>query len=79
MNTVYVMHMRVLNGSSALQRFESSNAVEIHNRRMFDFYPGLAQLWFSTIVGFAYCETLESAVTIPETLLSKIGGHLGMQ
>ena len=28
-----------LNGSSALQRFEHSNEIEIHNRIMFDLYP----------------------------------------
>ena len=30
-----------LNGSTALQRFERSNPVEMHNGIMFDFYPGL--------------------------------------
>ena len=30
-----------LDGSSALQRFERSNAIEIRNGIMFDFYPGL--------------------------------------
>ena len=30
-----------LNGISALQRFEHSNAIEIRNGIMFDFYPGL--------------------------------------
>ena len=30
-----------LNGSSALERFERSNAIKIHNGIMFDFYPGL--------------------------------------
>ena len=34
----------VLNGSSALQWFECSNAIEIHNRIMFDFYPGLPHI-----------------------------------
>ena len=29
------------NGSSVLERFEHSNAIEIHNRIMFDFYTGL--------------------------------------
>ena len=29
------------NGSTALQRFERSNMVDIRNRIMFDFYPGL--------------------------------------
>ena len=31
-----------LNGNAALERFECSNAVEIHNGIMFDFYPGLS-------------------------------------
>ena len=30
-----------LNGSSVLQHFERSNAIEIHNGIMFDFHPGL--------------------------------------
>ena len=33
-----------LNGSSALQRFERSNVIEIHNGIMFDFYPGLPHM-----------------------------------
>ena len=33
-----------LNGSVALQRFEHSNAVEIRNGIMFDFYPGLPHM-----------------------------------
>ena len=33
-----------LNGSTALQRFEHSNAVEIRNGIMFDFYPGLPHM-----------------------------------
>jgi len=33
-----------LNGSSTLERFERSNAGEIRNRIMFDFYPGLPQM-----------------------------------
>ena len=37
-----------LNGSSALQRFEHSNAIEIRNGIMFDFYPGLPHLMRST-------------------------------
>ena len=31
-----------LNGSSALERFERSNAIEIGNGIMFDFLPGTA-------------------------------------
>ena len=33
-----------LNGSSTLERFEHSNASEIRNGIMFDFYPGLPQM-----------------------------------
>ena len=32
------------NGSSALQHFERCNALEIRNRIMFDFYPGLPHI-----------------------------------
>ena len=35
----------ILNGSFALERFERGNAIEIHNGMMFDFYPGLPQMW----------------------------------
>ena len=34
------------NGSSALQRFERGNALEIRNGIMFDFYPGLPHIQF---------------------------------
>ena len=40
-----------LNGSSGLERFECSNAIEIRNRIMFDFYPGLPH---AGSVGFIY-------------------------
>ena len=33
-----------LNGSTALQRFEHGNAIEMRNGIMFDFYLGLPQL-----------------------------------
>ena len=33
----------VLNGSFALEHFERDNVIEIRNRIMFDFYPGLPQ------------------------------------
>ena len=33
-----------LNGRSALQHFERSNAIEIYNGIMFDFYPGLPHM-----------------------------------
>ena len=52
MNTYHVYTARMnlaLHASSALERFEHSNAIEIHNRIMFDFYPGLPhvciQMW----------------------------------
>ena len=44
MNTfhIYTAHMRpALSGSSALERFERSNVIEIRNGIMIDFYPGL--------------------------------------
>ena len=54
-----------LNGSSALEHFEHSNASEIRNGIMFDFYPGLPHLtiillcWFRLTVlpssGFRAC------------------------
>ena len=43
---VYTVRMSpALNGSSALQCFERSNAIEIHNRIMFDFYPALPHMY----------------------------------
>jgi len=33
-----------LNGSSVLERFKRSSAIEIHNRIMFNFYPGLPHI-----------------------------------
>ena len=42
---IYVLCMSpTLNGSSVLQRFECGNVVEIRNRIMFDFYPGLPHI-----------------------------------
>ena len=44
MNT-YTVHMTpTLNESSALERFERSNAIAVWNRIMFDFYPGLPHI-----------------------------------
>ena len=46
---VYTAHMSpALNGSSALQHFERSNAIEIRNGIMFDFYPGLPHIAISS-------------------------------
>ena len=36
------MNLTALNGSSVLECFERSNATEIRNGKMFDFYPGLS-------------------------------------
>ena len=38
-----------LNRSSALQHFERSNAIEIRNRIMFDFYPGLPHMYIYNV------------------------------
>ena len=46
-NTYHVYTARMsfaLNGSSALERFEHGNVIEIRNRIMFDFYPGLPHI-----------------------------------
>ena len=46
-NTYHVYTARLnpaLNGSSTQERFERSNAIEIHNGIMFDFYPGLPHI-----------------------------------
>ena len=44
---VYVAHMSpTLNRSSVLQHFDRSNAVEIRNGTMVDFYPGLLHMCF---------------------------------
>ena len=37
-----------LNGSSALEHFKHSNAIEIRNRILFDFYPGLPHMAYKT-------------------------------
>ena len=34
-----------LNGSSTLERFKCSTAIEIHNGIMFNFYPGLPHMY----------------------------------
>ena len=43
-----------LNGSSALQRFERSNAIEIRNGIMFDFYLGLPHMYSLITPRFTY-------------------------
>ena len=45
---VYSAHMSpALNGSSTLEHFKRSNASEIRNGIMFDFYPGLPHVWIN--------------------------------
>ena len=51
MNTWHVYTARMsptLNGSSALQPFKHGNAIEMRNRIMFDFYPGLEHIYVYT-------------------------------
>ena len=42
------------NGSTALQRFERGNALEIRNGIMFDFYPGLPHMHFAKPADFKF-------------------------
>ena len=63
MDTYHVNTVRMslaLNGSSALERFDHGNAIEICNRIMFDFYMylGLSYVytWERTILG-SMCST----------------------
>ena len=39
-----------LNGSSAIRRFEGSNAIEIHDGITFDFYTGLPHIYENSTV-----------------------------
>ena len=53
-----------LNGSSALEHYERGNVIEICNGIMFNFYPGLPQLYsvdqdlYSHHYGLVYIQTL---------------------
>ena len=47
----------ILSGSSALQRFEFGNTVEIRNRIMFDFYLGLPHYVFIIYIYIYICST----------------------
>ena len=38
------------NGNSALERFERSYAIEIRNRILFDFYPGLPHIIMYNVI-----------------------------
>ena len=42
-----------LNNSSALERFECRNAIEIRNGIMFDFYPGLPHMLYLSLLSQA--------------------------
>ena len=71
MNTWHVYAKRMgptPKGSSALQRFECDNALEIRNGIMFDFYPGLPQLSLHNVFFIWTC-------TITEPLASFTGHH----
>ena len=39
-----------LNGSSAIQRFERNNAIQIRDRITFDFYTGLPHMMYCDLV-----------------------------
>ena len=52
-----------LNGSSALQHFERSNAIEIGNGVMFDFDPGLPQICWDNVVRDSPIFLLKSLVS----------------
>ena len=51
-----------LNGSSAIQRFEGSDAIEIHDGIMFDFYTGLPQYFFLSTWGVMcfFCDAVST-------------------
>ena len=49
---IYKAHMSpALNGSSAIRRFEHSDAIEIRNGIIFDFYTGLSHMAFCVYLG----------------------------
>ena len=43
-----------LNASFALQCFKCSNAIELHNGIMFDFYPGLPHVEIENVACFGF-------------------------
>ena len=64
-NTCHVYTARMnpaLNGSSAQQHFERSNAIEIRNGIMFDFYPGLPHILalMNTLYSSLHTDNLDS-------------------
>ena len=64
-----------LNGSSALQRFERSDAIKIRNRIMFDFYPGLSHMLSVSILTWL---TQLSLLLLNPTLKQNISSFLLM-
>ena len=50
-----------LNQSSALQHFEHGNAIEIHNRIMFNFYPGMPQI--DLVIPYTCTEKIDLALS----------------
>ena len=52
------MYKPALNGSSMLERFKRSNASEIHNGIMFDFYLGLPHIEYINYVTWDYTAEL---------------------
>ena len=70
MNTDHVYTARMnpaLNGSSALERFERGNAIEICNGIMFDFYPGLAHMYVC-ILGVRICSVCLACTSMTSEL-----------
>ena len=59
-----------LNGSTALQHFERGNVVKIRNGIMFDFYPGLPQMYSE----LKSCEQHQSTHAV-YTVLSQASAH----
>ena len=67
-----------LNGSSTLERFERSNASEIRNGIMFDFYPGLPHI---IIIPVGHCQVnnlLETVMKQQLVLMDELNKKLLM-
>ena len=52
---IHASSLRLFNGNTALQCLECNNAVEICNRIMFDFYPGLPHMVYVVLYVFGHC------------------------
>ena len=67
-----------LNGSSALQRFERNNAIEIRNGIMFDFYPGLPHMHIAWVTCISPREMAFRSQVVPYPLFTaKFNGEGG--